>query len=224
MNATLLADPIEAGNRLAQLGLSKEQLCEGIDAMVGARASCTENDPPATPGFTSWSSGIRRMREVLILNGWEKCDDDQIPSVYNRELNVKLVVCNTDDGTGLIDAMPQQRSRKGPGTEKTVSANQGSLGDILTSTLNRKALKIVPFSTPSASGGAVSWYLCVYDEGDSLRAELSCPSDIENGFFRGFFERILLVGKDDNYKGVRLRQDDPLDDSGFEVNVSKKQS
>ena len=40
----------------------------------------------------------------------------------------------------------------------------------------------------------VYWYLCVYCEGDIVRAELSCPSECEAGFFKTFRERIILLG------------------------------
>jgi hypothetical protein len=223
MNERLIVDQVQAKNRLAGLILSRELLIDVIDAMVSGRANCTNNDPPAAPGFISWSYGTRRMREVLIPLGWEKCDDDQIASAYHKALNIKLVVCNTDEGTGLADSFPQQRSKKGPGTERTVSANQSSLGDILSeSTLNGNATKIVPFPVRADRANSVCWFLCVFDEGEVLRAELSCPSVIGNGFFKEFYERILLFGKDDDYKGIRVPRDKPVDDPDFEINVTKK--
>ena len=59
---------------------------------------------------------------------------------------------------------------------------------------------------PQAAGTTAYWYLCVYAEGEIVRAELSCPSSCGNGFFTAFHERIILLGED-NDGGAKLRHD-----------------
>ena len=131
--------------------------------------------------------------------------------------SIKIAVCNTDDGTGLKDRQPQNRSKKGAATDRAVSANQLNFDEKLEGTTN--VIQMTP-----QPGGLVYWYLCVYCEGDVVRAELSCPSSCESGFFRDFNERIILIGGDNDDSGVRLRSDAPNDDSGFEISVVRKKA
>ena len=41
------------------------------------------------------------------------------------------------------------------------------------------------------------WYLCVFDDGKTVRAELSRPIDFQSGYFVGFSERIFILGPGD---------------------------
>lgn len=218
--AILLTDPIEVGNRLEELGVSRAILMSGIDAMVGARASCTLNDPPSAPGYMSWSYGTRRMREELIPFGWERSEEGQLSSVYNPKLNIKIVVCNTDEGTGMADRTPAQRSKKGLATEMAVYGNQ-----VLVQQNFMPALEsTMSLVRPVADDQPVSWYLCVCDMGNVVRAELSCPVSIEDGYFTGFVERIVLIGPNDDYdSGVRVVNDSPNGGgTDLEIDVTRK--
>ncbi len=219
MNAQIRIDPIEANNRLEQLGLTREQLLEVVDAMVGARNSCTENDPPGAPGWKAWCDGTRRLREIGARLGWKRNDDGQISCTLDSKRGNKFAVCNTDEGTGRPDTQPQNRSKKGAATNWAILQNQGPLGNIL-----EEALNVIPLQ--ATANGVSYWYLCVYCEGDEVRAELTCPSVCEKGFFSEFAERIFLTGGDGDGGGVRLRRDGP-DDGGnleFEINVTRKQA
>jgi hypothetical protein len=150
--------------------------------------------------------------------GWERDDDGQISSIYDRKRGVKIAVCNTDDGTGITDRQPQNRSKKGAATDRAVSTNQTVFGSLLAESVN-----VIQLSS-EGSNGVVYWYLCVYCEGDVVRAELSCPSECEGGFFKTFRERIFLIGGDDDSSGVRVRRDVPDSDAGFEISVIRKQA
>jgi hypothetical protein len=218
--AILLTEPTVVGNRLEQLGLTREIMISGIDAMVGGRASCTLNDAPSAPGYMSWNYGTRRMREELIPLGWERSEEGQLSSVYNRKLNIKLIVCNTDEGTGLPDRAPAQRSKKGLATELAVYGNQ-----VLVQQNFMPALEPTMSWVPRRAGDQpVCWYLCVCDMGSFIRAELSCPVSIEDGYFTGFIERLVLIGPNDDYdSGVRVISDSPSGGGdGLEINVTRK--
>jgi hypothetical protein len=227
MNVILIKEKIEVGNRLEQLGLSREKLIEGIDAMVGGRASCTDNDPPSAPGYSSWREGTRRMREVLIPDGWAKSEDGQLSSVYNKDLNIKLVVSNTDAGTGLDYGRPQNNSKKGAATEQAIYGNQTLIQENFDAKLNITLVPHIPHGFVK-SEGAVCWYLLVYTDGDIVRSELSCPTGIKDGFFTDFSERIIIIGDGDDYNGGRRFQDTPNDAPDatpeFDISVIRKQS
>ena len=67
MSGKIFKNPIEVVNRLEELGVTRDELLEVVDAMVSARADCTSNDPPGAPGWSSWRMGTRRLREVKIV-------------------------------------------------------------------------------------------------------------------------------------------------------------
>lgn len=212
----VVANSIAVANRLDQLGWSLEQLLEVAGVMVAARNSCTENDPSSAPGWMSWKEGTRRLREIGRPMGLVKDDSDQLPSLIDHKRGLKFVVSNTDDMTGIEYGNPQNRSKKGPATERAVMANQGSIFDYI------EAPQVVPLSRARRQPGMlISWYLCTYSEGDDIRAEFSCPVAVEGGFFRDFHERIILLGPDGPGKAL-IRRDPPDSDSEFDIPVSRK--
>lgn len=214
MAAIYLDKPIDVGNRLEELGWTREELLEVADAMVRARRSCTDNDPSSAPGWMAWKEGTRRLREIGRSKGLQKAEFDQIPCVVDEKRKLRFSVTNTDDGTAIEDRTPQNRSKKGPGTEHAANDNQGSLFDYLD-----KPEKIVPLSRAKPMPGIiVSWFLLTYCEGDEIRAELSCPISVDGGFFTDFYERIVLIGPaDDDSGGVRRTA--PDDDGGSEYDI-----
>jgi hypothetical protein len=215
MSAILRKNPIEVKNRLDELGVKREDLLEVVDRMVSARNGCTANHPPGSAGWMAWSEGTCRLREIFLRLGWEKNEEFFISSICDMS-GTRIAVSNTDDGTGLEQRQPQNRSKKGSGTDHAVALNQAVFSDILASALNVIQLPPIP-------GGVVYWYLCVYADGDVVRAELSCPSSCENGYFTDFHERIVLIGGDDDGR-VQVRPSVSDDDSEFEINVTRKQA
>ncbi len=190
--------------------------------MVGARNGCTDNDPASAPGWMSWKDGSRRFREIGRSKGYAKDDADQIPWVVDVENGRRFAVSNTDDGTGVKGPGPQNRSRKGPATDRAVSENQGSFFDRFDDPEFLK--KVIPLSMKRGQPGIIiSWYLCVYCEGDEVRAELSCPVGADGGFFSDFMERLVLIGDGDDGPGEELRKSDDGDDgTEFDIPVSRK--
>ena len=127
----VVTKPIAVDNRLQQLGWELEQLLEVVNAMVAARAGCTDNDPASAPGWMSWKEGTRRMRELGRPMGLMKDDTDQVPSLMDIERKLRFLVSNTDDMTGLDNPFiqPQNRSKRGPAPERGVAKNQGYMFD-----------------------------------------------------------------------------------------------
>ena len=190
MPAVVLKNPIVVANRLEEIGVSHRELTEIVNAMLAARADCTDNDTPAAPGWLSWCMGVRRLRQLKISQvGWEKDETAQISSVLNRKLRVRIAISNTDDGTGDDSRTPQNNSKKGAATDSIVNANQLSFMDILDASPG-----VISFKKSAGVSETIrTWYLCVYSSGDVRRAELSCPVKVEAGYFGDFFERIFLT-------------------------------
>jgi hypothetical protein len=185
--------------------------------MVSARHSCTDNDPSSAPGWMAWKDGTRRLREIGRAKGLSKAEFDQIPCIVDEKRKLRFSVANTDDGTAIEKRIPQNRSKKGPGTERAATDNQGSLFDNL-----EDALNVIPLSRSNPVPGIiVSWFVLTYCEGDEVRAELSCPTAVEGGFFSNFYERIVLIGpSDDGPSGVRRKL--PDDGPEFDIPVIRK--
>ena len=216
--AIFRVNPIEVRNRLEELGWTLEELIEIVGTMVSARHSCTDNDPTCAPGWMAWKDGSRRLREIGRAKGLQKSEIDQIPCVVDVDRKLRFSVSNTDDGTSLAPPrIPQNCSKKGPGTDRVVTSNQGSLFDYLDA-----PMKVAPLSMAKPQPGIlVSWFLCTYCAGDEIRAELSCPIGVHGGFFTDFLERLVLIGPDDD-GGAGIRRILPDDGPEFDIPVTRK--
>jgi hypothetical protein len=209
-------DPTDVANRLEKLGWTFDELMEIVHAMVRARNDCTENDPIGAPGYMAWKTGTRRLREIGRPKGLEKDETDQIPSAVDPKRGLKFTVSNTDDGTSLKDRIPQNNNRKGPGLDRIVKKNQETLFDYMDA-----PYKVIPLSTAKKQPGIIQcWHLCVYNEVDDVRAELSCPVGVEGGYFVDFIERIVLCGP--GGPGPKVSRMRPGDDSDFDIPVYRK--
>ncbi|MCX7359016.1 MAG: hypothetical protein NT015_12855 [Alphaproteobacteria bacterium] len=221
MRKSVLKDPIEIVNRLDEIGLTLDECLEIVGAMVAARNSCTENDPASAPGWMAWKEGSRRLREVSLPKGdFQRDNTGQIPSVIDVARGIKIAVCNTDDGTCVEERVPQNRTKKGPVTDRIAAENEQYLFP------EAEIPKVSPlFKAKSAPSVITTYYLCVFHEGDDIRAELSCPVEVDAGFFSDFVERIFLITPDGGDGDVPVRRDvpDEGDDGGeFDIPVSRK--
>lgn len=221
MPTKIIANFIEVGNRLQELGTKREWLLDVAEAMAAASNECTENDPSGAHGWRSWQMGTRRNREIHCgQDGWIKDDTDQIPSILNEEIGIKIVVCNTDDGTCIQGREPQNRSRKGPATERLVESNQADL--FPDEHIPHPDSVVVPFSEERRGPGILTYMLCVYQEQDELRVELSCVISASGGYFAKFDERIFIIGGDAGPADPIKRKDSDDDGSDFDIPVKRK--
>lgn len=213
-DAAVSLRPEHADDRLWRLArLRRADLLAAVAAAVLAVGGCTPNDPPTARGYDAWRMAVRRLREVLMPQGWERDDTGNFSTVLNRRAGVRIAVVNTDSNTGNPRAYPTNRSRKGPQADRASEINQ----------------RILPFAEwdetepeDAALPGVATWYLCIYVEGERVRAELSQPTKVEGGYFADWQERIVLVSSDDGWSHTDVP--DLGDDDGpvFEVSVTRK--
>jgi hypothetical protein len=210
MNNVVYKESWNTKRRLSELGLTREQLIDVVKASVAGRGDCTDNDPPSAPGWSSWRYGIRRLREIFRREGWDKDDTGQLSTIANHERRIKIAVCNTDDGTAIEDRIPRNRSRKGVISERVTDRNA------------------TPYMFPEMEEDAarntsdyLTWYLCIYIEDDRVRAELSCPSAFEAGYFTRYSERIFILNGDD-WKGLDFSERNEDSGPDFDVEVRRK--
>lgn len=220
MAIPILKAPIEVGNRLHELGTSTELLLAVVDAVVDARAECTDNDPSGARGWRGWQMGTRRNREIHCSapdSDWKQDETDQIASIVNEKIGIRIIVCNTDDGTCVEFGRPRNRSKKGVGHDRLVDETQ--LSFVYTAPPSEKVVRL----HVRLSGEKVrTYYLCVYHEGDERRAELSCAVEMSSGYFSDFKERIFIIGGEAGTTDPVKRRDDGDDSSEFDIPVIKK--
>ena len=217
MNAKLLIEPFQVVNRLHNLfGVTREQLIEVVHQGVSGRNDCTLHHPFSMAGIRCWGDSTRALRDLFVsLNqGWRSDNTDNIPSVVNRQRNIKIAVQNTNSDTGLVWGHPQPINEKGDGAKRAAFPNERGFQELLESSLS----DVNP-------GNQGFWNLCIFCGSDMVRAELLCPILDEEGSFKSYHERIALITDADDNGGFLLRRDIPEvpgGDSGFEISVTRK--
>jgi hypothetical protein len=215
---TVRQEQLDVAHRLSQLGLTREKLMSIVRACVAGHGGCTDNDPPNARGFESWRWGVRRAREELRPEGWEKNDAGNFSTVINRELKIRLAIMNADDGAGLPNRVPQNRSKKGPNSERVAATNED---------LQFKLPGMELWPAPGAQDDPgleefSTWHLCVYISGDKVRAELTLLRGFVNGFFTDFIEKIIIVGDGEWDRENVFDDPNDADDNEYEIEVVRK--
>jgi len=202
----VLVEEIEVVPRLEQLGTTKAALLDVVRTAVGARRNATLFHPLSAGGLLSWIEGTAHLRRTFEPTGWNICRRDNIESVFNPEIGIKIIFQNAERaGDPLYD--PIATSRKGAGTARAVELGQYELFPEIR-------------EREIAEATAMTWVLFVYADGADVRAELSCPIAINDEQFDGFHERILLVRKGEwDEPDLRVDDEPPAD---YEVTVSRK--
>lgn len=219
MSAQLLVEPIQVVNRLYEVfGVTREQLIGVVHEGVSGRNECTRHHPASMAGTRCWGEATKGMRDLFISqrSGWRVDNTDNIPSVINRERNIKIAVQNTDSGTGLVWGHPQPINDKGDGSQRAAFHNERGFPEMIESTLSVTNI-----------GSEGFWYLCIFCGNDMVRAEMLCPIIGADGSFMSYHERIALITDADDNGGFRLRRDipdSPDGDAGFEIPVTRRQA
>ena len=148
--------------------------------------------------------------------GWDKDNTENVPSVIHKARKIKIAVQNSNFATGLEWGHPQPINEKGDGAKRAAWVNERGFNELLESTLNVTHL-----------GNEGFWSLCIFCDEDTVRTELLCPIvDQDDGTFKDFHKRIILINDDNENGGVRMRRENPnpVGDSDFEINVTRKQA
>lgn len=210
MVAVIHSEPREVDRRLAQyFNSTRDQWIDIVKAVVAARGGCTFNNAKSAPGFYAWDGGIRRLREIFGREGWEKGDEDGIETIVNHELKKKITVMNTDAGTADKTQSPRNRTPKGPAAEKVVDLND-----------QIEMFKRHEIGAPPEDQNAI-WYLCVFDDGHAVRAELSRPIEFKSQYFVKFSERIFLLQGDD-WEKITIATPARESDQDYKIDVRRK--
>lgn len=211
--ATVVHDTPWECERLLQRYFECEQndLVEVVKSMVAARAGCTANNSKSAPGYYAWDAGIARMREIFLPKGWIAVEENGVELIANRDLGRRMSVMNADSRVCDRSRSPRNRTSKGPMAERTTDLNNQY--ELFREHHIRMA-KHESLSLPL-------WYLCVFDDGKDVRAEISCPIEYSGGRFIKYSERIFVVNDGDWQKISTISPDDDYD-HGLEIKVERR--
>jgi hypothetical protein len=207
---TILAEEFEVAPRLEQLGTSKAELLEIVRAAVGARRNALPFHPSSAPGLLSWLEGTAQLRRIFCAKDWEICRRDNIESVFNSSLGIKIIFQNAELAGDPLFA-PLAANKKGAASARAVELGQY---EMFSEHRVEKEKEIAELS-------AKTWILFVQADKALVRAEFSCPKAINDEQYDGFHERILLI------QGGEWDAPTPLSDGSeplvdYEVTVSRK--
>lgn len=208
MVAAIYDDPREVDRRLRMYFWSdRAQWIEVIKAAVAARGGCTDDYPKSSRGYYAWSGAIARLRQIFRREGWIKSDDFGVETIFHPDLRVKITYMSTDDGTCDKSRSPRNRTVKGPAAEMLTD-------------LNSQYEMFPNDDFGSKTDGFPIWYLCVFDNGKTVRAELSRPIEFKNNYFAKFSERIFLISGDD-WSEIATISAEPDAAQDFDINVRR---
>lgn len=207
-------EPSEVASRLSHFGITAEEVVPLIEAVVAARNDVVSVDALTAAGTKAYLAGVRHLRFLFLPKGWELDSTNGVESVVQVETGMRIVYQSVESACVGIRG-PQPINAKGPAAENAIKMGQGVL-------FHEEEL---PEVAPDKIAGLSSmlWFLCVSvnDEDDEdVRAELSLPSAIENGHFKGFLERIFII------KGGDWKARSPVmtveDDGAYEFSIARK--
>lgn len=182
--ARIYAQDWEIDQRLKPFGVTRAEFFPVIEAVVGARADAVEDDPVNAGGLFAYIFGTRHLRGLFRPKRWLRHREHNVESVRHPERRLSIVYQSVDLAASESHN-PQAISGKGAGTDRIIDASQGSL-------FTREQLESINRANVVQINTGL-WFFCVSINGEDIRAELSLPSSLEGGNFKGFLERILII-------------------------------
>jgi len=206
MVADVYSHPRDCDERLERLGVTRKQLIDVVKECVAGRGGATDNDPRSAGGQFAWIYGTRRLRAILRSLGWEKEIFNGLETVVHRNRKIRIAVGSFDEGTADPDRSPRNRTEKGSASELVTDLNL--------------QYELPGVATQKDEGDGYSfWYLCIFDDGSNVRAELSSPIEFKSGYFIKFSERIFII-KDGEWGAVNVAA--PEDGPDLQIDVRRK--
>lgn len=162
--------------RAQQLGLpGTAPLTAALDDGASAARATTEWHPIAYRGQRMWGEAVYSLREGLLAHGWEAETLLGVDLVIERRRGIAIIV-TAGDGSSGTHYIPQVRYERREVIQRLVNGEIDSLFD---SVRTRPEWEI--------------WFLLHFLTGQTLRGELSRPSEVNNtGWVTSWAERIIL--------------------------------
>ncbi|TJZ98264.1 hypothetical protein [Actinacidiphila oryziradicis] len=213
--AVILAEGVQVQSRLAELGLSIEDIEEALRRAEAERNFCTDLDPVSLPGNIFWGRTVRFLRETYIPKGWRSASPSNVPLLVAPSGDFALTASSGSKETGFAALIPSTRYSKGSAVVQRVETN-------------RQLLLFPDYGAepePQDVGDGIPTWFLLYQhvntsDGVRLHAELSLPNDTGNrGKIDSWHERIILPSID--FEGFAPFVDDADSQSGIDIPVER---
>lgn len=212
LSARIYTEDHEIDARLVSFNVTRQELIEVVRGVVAARADSVENDPVTAEGLLAYIYGTRFLRSLFRTKGWHLHRENNIESVSHPDREQRIIYQSVDLAASRQN--PQAVSGKGTGSDKIIAEAQGTL-------FPEEEIAKITKSGRAPKFDLGVWYFCVSVNGDDdIRAELSLPTAVEGGNFKGFIERIYIV-RDGEWPGLTPKAVDH-EAAEFEPVVSRK--
>lgn len=177
-------DGDRVADRLAQLGLTAEFFELALRGADAEARTYTLFDPPNMPGMARYARTVRLLREQLVPLGWSYDNPRNLARTVSPDRRVAIVTALGDAATGVPHVSPSTRYEKGLATVEAVNRN------FLQLTLPIDLGDDQPVE--SDVDGTVTWVLLYTVTETEIRAELSLPDSMVEGYIDTWLERIIL--------------------------------
>ena len=178
----------EVDERLNELDLKRAVLLEAVYFGATYAAECTGHDPSSMAGLLLWGKTVRKLRDLLILSGWNASNKGNFPLTVHPGGGWAIGVASGDEYTGIPDETPSTRYDRGPATRRVVHGNQLSFAALSSD-----------FAELDAALTKQTWFLLHYrdEDADEIRIELSLAAEMTpDNFVTRWAERIILTWAD----------------------------
>ena len=176
----------DAMDRLAELGLTVEQIERAIRRAEAEASMCTSLDPPIMEGLTRWGRTNRFLREELVPAGWTYDNPRNLPRTIHPSGEF-AIVATTGDTLGQAEVRPRTKYPKGFASAQAVEVN-GQLtldfGDFAAGYQSTRQ---------SDANDLLTWLLLFEVTDEGIRVELALPDGIDDGWITSWTERIILT-------------------------------
>ena len=208
---TVYMSSADVTTRLNALDLKREYLLDAIRFGATYAVECTRHDPSSLRGTSLWGKTIRKLRDILSLDGWKASDKDNLSLTVHPSKMCAIAVVSGNERTGISDKTPATRYSRGRATREVVSSNRPSF-----------SMLSADWAEQEAASTMQTWFLLHYWDytASEIRMELSLPAAMTaDGFVVQWKERILLGAVGDGPVVARSVPDDSIDPNADAIDI-----
>ncbi|MFD3519471.1 hypothetical protein [Streptomyces sp. NPDC058653] len=212
--AVVYVEDSRARNRLAELGLSIEEIETVLRRAEAERNFCTPFDPLSLPGNIFWGRTVRFLRETYVRKGWRSASPSNVPLLISPTDDFAVTASSGSKETGFAALTPSTRYPKGSAVIRRVETNRQL-------TLPGYEVETEP---QEVGDGIPTWFLLYQhvnmQTGTRVYAELSLPSNTgSRGKIDTWHERIILPWID--FEGVTPFPSEDDGDGGIDIPIER---
>ncbi|MEU7313591.1 hypothetical protein [Streptomyces sp. NPDC007083] len=187
--AVVHVEDSRARNRLAELGLSIEEIEDALRRAEAERNFCTPFDPLSLPGNIFWGRTVRFLRETYVPKGWRSASPSNVSLLISPSGDFAVTASSGSKETGFAALTPSTRYAKGSAVIRRVETNRQLM-------LPGYEVDAEP-EDREVGDGIPTWFLLYQhvntESGTRLHAELSLPNNAGSlGKIDSWQERIIL--------------------------------